>query len=223
LIPKDSLIFIASSWKERSRVRELANTLREFEFPVYDFTDPSCRESPEIPPEKYPEPFDPEKKSYWEYLHSYEWYKAMEENRKNIDCCSMLILLLPCGIDATADWAYAVGKEKETYIIGEPRAGERSPVHLWTTGWFPEENSFVFHLSEWLSSYPEYYFYEYLIELRILKILKMYGPLENLDLLKRVIMIDSDKKYKQAKKVFRNLVDQGKINITLDLKAAIAQ
>lgn len=40
-------------------------------------------------------------------------------------------MLLPCGIDATADWALGVGLGKFTVIVGHPGKGERSPCHLW--------------------------------------------------------------------------------------------
>jgi len=139
----NTLIFIAASWKQRKRVRRLAEKLRQLNFGVYDFTDPSCRKAEEIPPEKFPEQFDPERHNYWEYLDKPEWNSAIEENRQNLDCCQMLVLLLPCGIDATADWAYAIGKGKRTFIIGHPNTGERSPVHLWTDKWFSCEKEFL--------------------------------------------------------------------------------
>ena len=136
-------IFIASSWKQRERVRALADALREMVLSVYDFTDPRCRKTPEIPMEKYPEQFDPAKHNYWEYIGRPEWQAAIDENFENIDRCTMLVLLLPCGIDATADWAYAVAKGKRTYIVGNPRAGERSPVHRKANGWFADERQFM--------------------------------------------------------------------------------
>lgn len=140
---KGSNVFIASSWKQRERVRALADALRQIGVSVYDFTDPRCRKTPEIPPEKYPEQFDPTKHNYWEYIGKSEWLAVIEENFENIDRCNILVLLLPCGIDAIADWAYAVAKGKETYIVGHPHAGERSPVHRKANGWFADEKGFV--------------------------------------------------------------------------------
>jgi hypothetical protein len=37
---------------------------------VYDFTDPQCRKTPEIPPEAFPEQFDPLKHQYRSYLET---------------------------------------------------------------------------------------------------------------------------------------------------------
>lgn len=81
-VQERDLIFIASSWRQRKRVRKLAEQLRKIGFDVYDFTDPSCRETEEIPPEKFPEQFNPERHNYWEYLNQPEWRSAVEENPK---------------------------------------------------------------------------------------------------------------------------------------------
>ena len=124
-------VYISASWKNRTNVRALAELLRVMGHEVYDFTDPACRQTPEIPPERFPGQFDPLRHTYAEYLDRPEWRGAVEENRKAIQWCDVVLLLLPCGIDATADWAYGVGIGKRSLIVGSPRAGERSPVHLW--------------------------------------------------------------------------------------------
>ncbi|MFC1751565.1 hypothetical protein ACFLY5_00260 [Patescibacteria group bacterium] len=137
-------VYISSSWKNRKKVRNLAVELRKFGFNVYDFTDRECRTEEEIPPEKFPEQFDPEVDNYWHYLNSREeWKNSVIGNKKALDTCDIVILLLPCGIDATADWAYAVGRGKTTYIIGHPPKGERSPTHLWAEWWFPNVNTLL--------------------------------------------------------------------------------
>lgn len=124
-------IYISSSWKQRDRVRALAIQLREAGFTVYDFTDPTCRQTPEIPPEKFPTQYDGES-SYAKYIQAVpEWRSAVECNRRAIDECIITLLLLPCGLDAHADWAYAVGRGKLTAVVGHPPAGERTPTHMW--------------------------------------------------------------------------------------------
>jgi hypothetical protein len=220
---KKSLFFIASSWKQRDRVRTLAETIRKIGFPVFDFTDPACRKTAEIAPEKCPELFDPEKQSYWSYLHEHQpWYKAVEENRENIEKCSRLLLLLPCGIDATADWAYAAGRGKETYIIGEPTAGERSPVHLWADGWFPDEESFLHHLREWVFSGEDHLsFHDHLTEIRMMHVLLHFGPMEMEECIVKTMPLDSDVKRGYAKKCMLSLIDQGIVTVTLDFKVSL--
>ncbi|MBI3273558.1 MAG: hypothetical protein HYZ69_00265 [Candidatus Colwellbacteria bacterium] len=221
---KKSLFFIASSWKQRDRVRALAKEVRKIGFPVFDFTDPACRKTAEMAPEKCPELFDPEKQTYWSYLHEHQsfWYRAVEENRENIEKCSRLLLLLPCGIDATADWAYAVGKGKETYIIGEPAAGERSPVHFWADGWFPDEESFLHHLCEWVFSGEDCLsFPDHLTETRMINILAHLGPMEMEECVAKTMPLDSDTKRRHAKKIMLSLIDQGIITVGLDLKVSL--
>ena len=140
-------IFIASSWKSKEYVRRLAEAVREMGYSAYDFTDPDCRENPEIPSDKFPEDFDPMKETYWSYLNKFpEWGLAVEEDKGNIDKCKMLVLILPCGKDATADWAYAKGRGIPNVIIGNDREGERTPSYLWADRWFANSKAFL----EWL-------------------------------------------------------------------------
>lgn len=135
-------IYISSSWKNRIRVRELANLLRSDGYWVYDFTDPACRQSPEIPPEKFPEAFDPAKHIYADYLQSVpEWHEAVECNRRAILACDICVLLLPCGADSHADWGVAVGAGKPSIVMGHPKAGERTPSHMWANAIISDDDT----------------------------------------------------------------------------------
>jgi hypothetical protein len=126
------MIYIASSWRRhKERVQSVAEKLRERGFQVYDFTDTSRRKHEGIVPEKYPEQFDPEKHNYQEYLNRPEWKNAVVENREALDNCVVVILLLPCGVDSHADWAYAIGRGASSIVVGHPDKGDRSQVHLW--------------------------------------------------------------------------------------------
>ncbi|MHB8065394.1 MAG: hypothetical protein ACYDG2_22740 [Ruminiclostridium sp.] len=124
-------IYISASWKNRLRVRKLAETLRANNHEVFDFTDPQNRKTDEMPPESVPEQFDPVRHIYSRYLDRKEWREVVNENREEIRKADLVILLLPCGIDATADWALGVGMGKHSIIVGHPNKGERSEVHLW--------------------------------------------------------------------------------------------
>lgn len=125
-------IYISASWKQRQVVRDVAVRLRSEGHEVYDFTDPACRKVPELPPERFNRMFDPAEGGYPAYLNSFPEFKAaMAENRAALDWCDAVLLILPCGLDATADWAYAVGKGKFTVVAGAPKKGERHPTHLW--------------------------------------------------------------------------------------------
>ncbi len=112
-------------------MRNLACGLRAGGFDVYDFTDAACRTTPEIPPERFPETFDPTKHVYADYINRPEWRAAVFENKRAIEQSDLVVLVLPCGNDAHADWAYGVALGKRPVVVGQPRPGERSPVHLW--------------------------------------------------------------------------------------------
>lgn len=142
-------VYISSSWKQRDQVRQLAEQLQEIGLTVYDFTNPACRDSPEIPPEEFPEQFDPEKHDHGEYLQSVpEWCAAMEGNRKALGNCSIVILLLPCGLDAHADAYYALGRGKRLIVCGSPHKGDRTLTHLWAEIILPSPQDVVAYLKE---------------------------------------------------------------------------
>jgi hypothetical protein len=125
-------IYISSSWKNRERVRAVAEMLEAAGHSVYDFTNPKHRVTPDVPPERYPDQFDPEKHDYAEYLRTNpEWKMAVMGNMASLRRCDVCVLLLPCGLDAHADWAFAVGRGKFSAIVGHPPKDERVPTHLW--------------------------------------------------------------------------------------------
>ena len=125
-------IYIAASWSQRDRVRSMAVKLREYGASVYDFTDAACRDVPEIPPERFPEQYDPLVSSYKDYITAVpEWKQAVECNRTALESASHVVMLLPCGNDSHADAYYALGRGAELVVVGQPRKGERTPSHLW--------------------------------------------------------------------------------------------
>lgn len=126
-------IYLSSSWKNRDRVRKMAERIRVDGHDVYDFTDPRCREGiPEIPPEQYPRSFNPHIQNYRSYITSTpEWRQAVMRNKSALNQSNVVLLLLPCGLDAHADAFYGLGKGATLAIVGQPAAGERTPTHLW--------------------------------------------------------------------------------------------
>jgi len=125
-------IYLSSSWKNRERVHLLAMKLRKEGYDVYDFTDQLRRKEVGLAPENFPTLFDPDE-------HIYKWYledrpelrKGVEENRKALERCDAVVMLLPCGNDAHADAYYGKGFGKKLIISGQPRRGDVSPTHLW--------------------------------------------------------------------------------------------
>lgn len=154
-------VYLSSSWKNRERVRAMAQVLRAFGHEVYDFTDPACRGAPEIPPERFPDQFDPARHVYREYIQSEpHWRAAVVGNRQALGRCDAVILMLPAGNDAHADWALACGMGKISAVVGQPRAGERTPSHLWADAIMDRDEDAV----PWLASFAG-------------KCLRCWGPL----------------------------------------------
>lgn len=145
-------VYISSSWKNRQRVRALAEQLRGAGHEVYDFTDPASRGVPEIPPEAFTEQFDPDKHVYRRYIQRSEWREAVMGNKRALDDCDVCVLLLPCGNDAHADWAYAVGRGRVTAVVGAPRAGERTPTHMWADVFLDEDADVVTFVGEYAAA-----------------------------------------------------------------------
>lgn len=143
-------VYISSSWKNRDRVRYTADAIRLQGHEVYDFTDPKCREGiPEIPPEKFPDEFDPSRHNYREYINGTpEWRQAVLRNRRALEWCNVVVLLLPCGLDAHADAFYGLGRGSALAIVGQPKAGERVPTHMWADAFLDHDNE----IPTWLNS-----------------------------------------------------------------------
>lgn len=141
-------IYLASSWKNRERVRQFAIELRKHDFDVYDFTDPNCRAGLELPPEKFPDEFDPDRHLYFVYINRELWYKSVMANKDALDRCDVVVLMLPCGLDAHADAFYALGRGKRLIVTGQPRKGERTPTHLWAEILLYNDNNVLSYLKE---------------------------------------------------------------------------
>ncbi len=135
-------VYISSSWKNRLEVKEIAEKLESIGFDVYDFTNPKCRKTVEVPPENYPEEFDPEKHTYSTYIKTPYFVVAVNESKDVIRMSDIVVLLLPCGNDAHIDWAFGLGLGKISYIIGHPNKGERTPTHNWATDIFDTKEDF---------------------------------------------------------------------------------
>jgi|GEM_PF-2405482 hypothetical protein len=125
-------IFIASSWKNKDQVFKLAKLLENAGHSVYNFADFSKRTAAPIDEEELNSSFHSMNftgKGYRNFISQIKYTDIINENRKAINECHLLILLLPCGLDANIDWAYAVGKGKPTILCGVPYIGSRCLNH----------------------------------------------------------------------------------------------
>lgn len=108
-------IYIASSWKNKIAVRELARKLLFNNFDVYDFTDNSKHFSFNFN--------DIENKDTYNAKTIFnipETIKAFNSDKNGIDNADCIILLMPCGNSSCLEFGYAIGKGKKLGIIYAP-------------------------------------------------------------------------------------------------------
>jgi hypothetical protein len=108
-------IYMASSWKNASWVREIAEYLRKQNFEVDDFTDDSKRFV-----FSYIGAFDQEEQENMDarkFLKDPRAIRAFVEDKKWIDWADAVVLVLPAGRSAHLEGGYAKGQGKLLIII----------------------------------------------------------------------------------------------------------
>lgn len=110
-------VYLASSWKNKVVVRNLARILRSIDIHCDDFTDPyqgrfvfSWSEITE----------DEMKLNAKNFLEDERAQKAFKEDVSRIDWADVLILILPCGNSAHMELGYAAGKGDKEIIVFAP-------------------------------------------------------------------------------------------------------
>jgi hypothetical protein len=123
-------IYIASSWKNKERVRELAAKLRGVGHEVFDFTDPENRVAGI---DKFS--FDAKQFAEWsgkdpnavDWLDFLTWKpskRAFKVDKSGLDWADTVVLLLPSGRSSHLEAGYGVGQGKELFIFGHLPVGE---------------------------------------------------------------------------------------------------
>lgn len=106
-------IYVASSWRNEARYREVLNALRLEGYSVYDFKNPKsafgwadCGLTTPIGPIEY-----------LKKLNHPKAVKGFQNDKDALDNCKVLILVLPCGLSAHLELGYAAGAGKKTIIL----------------------------------------------------------------------------------------------------------
>lgn len=115
-------VYIATSWKNAPYALMLATQLREKGYEVDCFCDDSTgrfvfsvEELNGMPIHKF---------NCINFLETAQAQKAFKEDKKWIDWCDTLIMLLPCGKSAHLEAGYAKGIGKRVVIVGAFPTGE---------------------------------------------------------------------------------------------------
>ena len=106
-------IYLASSWKNEEMVDALSGLLKSEGHKVDAFTDSSKGRYVF----HFSEIGEPEELNAVTFLHDPRSQKAFKEDRKWIDWCECLILILPAGKSSHLEAGYAKGKGKKLIIF----------------------------------------------------------------------------------------------------------
>lgn len=117
---KINKIFISTSWKNETQAIHLANALRDKGYEVDCFCDSSTGRFVF----SYNELINYESMDCIEFIKTKQATKAFNEDKKYIEWCDLLIMVLPCGKSAHLEAGYAKGIGKKVFMLGSFPSGE---------------------------------------------------------------------------------------------------
>ena len=109
---------------------------------MYDYTDPRCRNTPELPPENAIE-WDPKTTLYGDHLAVCGYDDSIAENMRHLREAASFVMLLPSGSDTHVELGIALALNIPSYVIGNPRNFDVTPSHLKANKWFPDTDAFL--------------------------------------------------------------------------------
>lgn len=109
-------IYLASSWKNKTYVCRWANYLRFFKFEVDAFCDEECKDRIVYDTSKIKNLGNTNIKKFMKHNMV---QKAFKEEKKWIDRCNVLLLLLPAGKSSHLEAGYAAGVGKKVIVYNE--------------------------------------------------------------------------------------------------------
>ena len=113
-------IYIASSWKNSSWLLSIASLFRSWGHEVDLFCDESSKRFVFC----FSQIDNYETLTQQTALQEPMFQKAFCEDRKWIDWCDVVVMILPCGNSAHLEAGYAKGAGKRLYIVGDFQPGE---------------------------------------------------------------------------------------------------
>lgn len=138
-------IYLASSWKNKNKVRGLAWLLRRWGHEVFDFTDPESHTVEGV--EKYVfdgKAFaafrgqDPATVDWIDFLTWDPSRRAFRSDKAGLDWSDTVVLVLPSGRSSHLEAGYGVGKGKDLFIYGDLPVGEFDAMYGFAAGCYRE-------------------------------------------------------------------------------------
>jgi len=114
-------IYIASSWKNKKQVLDLAYLLRDQKHEVYAFCEEGAGHLV-----FGPQDFDGDilQVTAKEAMKQEVFVKIYEADKAGLDWSDTVIIVLPAGKSTHLEGGYAVGRGKELFIVGDPVPGD---------------------------------------------------------------------------------------------------
>lgn len=114
-------IYVASSWKNANRVRNLVDVLRSIGFVVYDFTYHSFNWADlNLPNAKEEARIDGrDKLATPEWLKHPKVCKHFQLDLAALNTCDLLIAIFPCGKSTHIEAGFVAGRGKEIYALSD--------------------------------------------------------------------------------------------------------
>jgi len=132
-------IYLASSWKNKESVLEMAVLLREEGHEVDAFCDEENRVSfnwSELTGIMNKEGLDLTELDAKDMINHWRVQEAFKEDKKFLDWADVVIMLMPCGRSAHLEAGYAVGCGKKLYIVGGFEKGEFDVMYGFADGMY---------------------------------------------------------------------------------------
>jgi hypothetical protein len=123
-------VFIASSHRNYDLLREVSATVQNIaNHSVFNFSDDSGRLEKTAFLKTQRSVVDPSDglDSYLAQLS--QWNRILKENLRKLRECDICVLVLPAGLDAHCDWAYAKGHGATTILFGLPEKEDTAQWH----------------------------------------------------------------------------------------------
>lgn len=118
-------IYVASSWKNANRVRNLIDVLRSIGFIVYDFTYHSFNWADlDLPNAKEEAKIDGrDKLATLKWFNHPEVCKHFQLDFAALNACDLLIAIFPCGKSTHIEVGFVAGRGKEVFALSDEPLG----------------------------------------------------------------------------------------------------
>lgn len=132
-------IYLASSWKNKEAVLEMASLLRDEGHTVDAFCEDDRAVSfnwSDLFAVMDTDGFDITEYDAIDMMNHWMLQDAFMYDKQQLDWCDAVIMMLPCGRSSHMEAGYAVGRGKKLYIVGGFEKGEFDVMYGFAAGMY---------------------------------------------------------------------------------------